>query len=131
MSRSKKCVICGDPHTNTMLKTCSPICQKQHERQLKDIAKRKKQDLKVKQAVKKAKEIDKKRFSRSKLIKEADRVFSIYIRQRDKGISCITCKAKWEENFQSGHFMSRRHLSTRWHFMNAHAQCPRCNLYGA
>lgn len=127
----KKCVICGNPHKNTMFKTCSQLCQKQHERNLKDIAKAKKQDAKVKEAVKKVRQLDKKRFSRSKLVAEADRVFSIYIRHRDKWIPCITCDAKWEENHQCGHFFSRRHYSTRWMEYNAHSQCPKCNLYWA
>lgn len=67
-----------------MYKTCSTICQKQHKRQLKDKLNQKKQDDKVKQALKKAKQIDNKRFSRKKLTEEADRLWSMSIRERDK-----------------------------------------------
>lgn len=73
----------------------------------------------------------KKQFSRSKLIKEADRVFSLYIRGRDSWKPCCTCGARWDEWFNCGHFMSRRHYHTRWTINNAHGQCPRDNLYGA
>lgn len=73
----------------------------------------------------------KKQFSRSKLIEEADRVFSLYIRGRDAGKPCCTCWAAWQENFQAGHFMSRRHYHTRWWKWNAHSQCPKCNLWGS
>lgn len=79
----------------------------------------------------KAKAIDKKRFSRSSLIREADKVHSLYTRWRDRGKPCITCNTPWQDNFQCGHFMSRRHLNTRWLPTNAHGQCPKCNLYGA
>ena len=30
----------------------------------------------------------------------------------------------------AGHFMSRKHLSTRWHEDNVQVQCPKCNLFG-
>ena len=71
----------------------------------------------------------KKQFSRSKLVAEADRVFSLYIRGRDAWKPCCTCGTAWQENFQCGHFMSRRHYLTRWLHKNAHGQCPKCNLY--
>lgn len=70
----------------------------------------------------------KKQFSRSKLIKEADRVFSLYIRWRDSWKPCCTCGAKWTEDQQCGHFMSRKHMKTKWAERNAHWQCYRCNM---
>lgn len=109
---------------NTMSKTCSPKCQNQ-------LTKAKKMAENTKIRVKKEKATDKKRFSRTNLVKEADRVFSIYIRERDKGKPCITCWKGWEENFQCGHLFSRRHQATRWTEHNAHWQCPWCNLYWA
>ena len=30
----------------------------------------------------------------------------------------------------AGHFMSRKHLSTRWNEDNVQVQCPKCNLFG-
>ena len=70
----------------------------------------------------------KKQFSRSKLVEEADRIFSIYIRGRDAWKPCCTCWAIWTENAQCWHFMSRRHYQTRWVHHNAHWQCYRCNM---
>lgn len=61
-------------------------------------AKEKKQEVKVK--ARKEKAVDKKRFSKTSLTKEADRVFSLFIRARDRGNPCITCCAPWQENFQ-------------------------------
>lgn len=57
--------------------------------QEKEKVKEKKKQEKVK--VRKEKSVDKKRFSKTSLVKEADRVFSLYIRARDKGKPCITC----------------------------------------
>jgi len=65
------------------------------------------------------------------LKKKLDIIFSKYIRLRDKGNPCVTCGAPWEFNHQNGHFISRRHFATRWDEINAHSQCPKCNLWGA
>jgi hypothetical protein len=73
----------------------------------------------------------KKKLSRSRMIKEADRVFSIFIRERDRGKPCVTSWISWEENFQCWHFASRRHLNTRWFEKNAHGQSPRDNCWWA
>jgi hypothetical protein len=99
------------------------------------ISKEKAREAKVKQEekLKNKKQLAKKKkaFSRWTLVKEADRVFSIYIRERDRGKACITCEARWEDNHQNWHFASRRHLNTRWMEKNANWQCPKCNLWGA
>ena len=105
-----------------MSKSCSPKCERTHR---SNLSKANKEKIKVKKE--KAKE--KKAFKRSALIKEADRVFSIFIRERDRGKPCITSRKKWREDFQCGHFQSRRHLNTRWYEKNAHSQCPRCNMF--
>lgn len=46
---------------------------------------------KEKEKIRKTKKLENKRFSRQNLIKEADRVFSLYIRERDRGKPCVTC----------------------------------------
>lgn len=74
--------------------------------------------------------------TRSKLIKKLDVVFSQYVRLSnadDKGFcTCVTCgkKGHWKTGgIQAGHFMSRRHYSTRWDERNVKPQCVRCNVY--
>ena len=75
-----------------------------------------------------------KKKSRSSLVTELDRVFSIFIRTRNvnaEGITkCFTCgkTAHWKE-LQCGHFISRRHYSTRWDEKNCQPQCSRCNIF--
>lgn len=72
--------------------------------------------------------------SRKTLINKADKVFSQYIRRRytlDNGITeCYTCGKKdhWKE-LQCGHFMSRKHYSTRWNETNCQVQCSACNVF--
>jgi hypothetical protein len=63
------------------------------------------------------------------LVKKLDAAFSKFIRERDKGKPCVTCGKPWEPTFQCGHFLSRRHMATRWHKENAHGQCPGCNMF--
>ena len=71
----------------------------------------------------------------SKLKKELDKWFSLYIRLRyttPQGmVQCWTCgTSKHYKKMHAGHFMSRKHLSTRWHEDNVQVQCPKCNLFG-
>lgn len=62
------------------------------------------------------------------------KVFSEYIRRKDtdsNGIArCVTCGkfGHWKE-MQCGHFISRRHLSTKFDEKNNGVQCEGCNLF--
>lgn len=74
----------------------------------------------------------KKRKSRKNLIVALDRVFSKYIRTKnlkDNFVECVTCNRKYPINkIQAGHFMSRKHYSTRWDEENVFPQCYGCNV---
>jgi len=67
-------------------------------------------------------------------IKEADIEFSIYIKRRNADsngkVKCFTCGTVdyWNSNqIQCGHFISRKHIITRWDEMNCEPQCKICN----
>lgn len=60
----------------------------------------------------------------SQLKKQADKVFSKWIRQRDK--NCYTCGGRAQ---QCGHYVSRSYLALRYSEENAHAQCVSCNIF--
>ena len=68
---------------------------------------------------------------RQKLIKELDRVFSIFIRRRDATDEvgkCITCgKMMTWKTMDCGHFIGRQHSATRWEEKNCAMQCKQCN----
>ncbi len=71
----------------------------------------------------------------SKLKKDLDKVFSLYIRLRhaskDGIVKCFTCdKTAHYKKMHAGHFMSRKHHATRWNEDNVQVQCVKCNLFG-
>jgi len=74
-----------------------------------------------------------KKVTRTSLIKKLDSVFSIYIRRRysmNDISKCVTCgKEDHWSKLQCGHFMSRKHISTRWNEDNCQVQCAGCNVF--
>lgn len=72
--------------------------------------------------------------TRSKIVKKLDVIFSQYTRLKyaDKNgmAECFTCgkRSHWK-SMQCGHFMSRKHYSTRWDENNVRVQCPSCNVF--
>lgn len=71
--------------------------------------------------------------SRSKLVKELDRVFSIFIRQRgmkNETNKCVCCgKQEHWKKLQNGHYCSRSNYSTRWDESNCWVCCIGCNVF--
>ena len=73
----------------------------------------------------------------SKLKKELDKWFSLYIRLRDATdeglVQCFTCGkvSHYKSGMQNGHFQSRKHLATRWDEENCQVQCVGCNMFKA
>lgn len=73
--------------------------------------------------------------TRSKIVAKLDSVFSEYVRRRyaqNDIAKCVTCgKEDHWKNQQAGHFMSRKHYSTRWDEDNVQVQCAGCNVFRA
>jgi len=74
--------------------------------------------------------------SRKSLIKRLDIVFSLYIRLKNSNengfCKCISCqKIQHYKEVDAGHFISRRHMSTRYDVNNVFPQCRYCNRYVA
>ena len=72
--------------------------------------------------------------SRKTLIRKLDKLFSEYIRKRDTnskgyGLCCTCAKEIHYKEGHAGHFMSRRHYSTRWNEENVALQCVSCNTF--
>ena len=71
----------------------------------------------------------------SKLKKDLDKWFSLYIRLRestDEGmVQCFTCGAvkHYKQGMQCGHFQSRSFLATRFDEENCQPQCVGCNMF--
>ena len=71
----------------------------------------------------------------SKLKKQLDKWFSLYIRLRDANeygmVQCFTCGIvrHYKDGMQNGHFQSRKHLATRFDEENCQVQCVKCNMF--
>lgn len=123
----KPCTVCDTPFTPQRMgqRVCSPRCAMRHVRQAKkaerEQTKRRKAALKT----------------IPQLIKEAQREFNTYIRERDKDQPCICCGqplgiGEVGGAYDCGHYRSTGsapHL--RFDERNAHAQRKFCNRYGA
>ena len=71
----------------------------------------------------------------SKLKKELDKYFSLYIRLRDCDdlgfVQCFTSGRYYHyKKIHAGHFMSRKCLATRWCEINVQPQSAADNLFG-
>jgi len=71
--------------------------------------------------------------TRSKLIKKLDAIFSRWVRLSNSVneiCTCVTCgkESHWKD-IQAGHFISRKHYSTRWDERNVLPQCVGCNVF--
>tara|TARA_R100001143_G_scaffold8203_1_gene10403 strand:+ start:147 stop:554 length:408 start_codon:yes stop_codon:yes gene_type:complete len=71
----------------------------------------------------------------SKLKKELDKWFSLYIRLShatcEGMVQCFTCGVvkHYKSGMQNGHFQSRRFLATRFDEVNCQPQCLACNMF--
>ena len=63
------------------------------------------------------------------VVKAAQIVFNRYIRERDKGLNCISCE-KPPKKQNCGHFYSQGgHANVRFDEDNCHLQCEHCNTF--
>jgi len=68
------------------------------------------------------------------IVAKLDKVFSEYVRLRDSDangfVRCISCGGihHWKQ-VDNGHYVNRKHLSTRWHEKNCNGQCRACNRF--
>lgn len=66
---------------------------------------------------------------RSFQVKKTQTIFNKYIRERDAGFTCITCKTgKTNIQYHAGHYLSVGAAPQhRFNPINCHKQCARCN----
>ena len=125
----KHCVICGTLYSprSSFATVCSPRCA----------GKKVKADRAAERVALKARKAALKRIP--DLIKEAQKEFNAYIRERDKDKPCISCGRPLRTSdgatggdFDCGHYRSTGSAShLRFHEDNAHGQCKWCNRHGA
>lgn len=71
---------------------------------------------------------------KSKSIEVLDKAFSLFIRLRDASpggvFRCISCgRILPFAQADCGHYINRKHMSTRFDEMNCNAQCRSCNRF--
>ena len=68
--------------------------------------------------------------SRRDWLEDTQKACNAYVRERDRGLPCISCGCPWSETFQAGHFMSRgARPELRFNLDNIHGQCVRDNMH--
>jgi len=67
----------------------------------------------------------------SELMSDAQDSFNAFIRERDKGLGCISCKKPFGQmKYDAGHYFSRNgHKNITYHENNVHGQCVHCNQH--
>ena len=84
---------------------------------------------KTKQWKAKKTQLKKELMSLQDYLKIAQQVFNKYIRERDKGMNCISCGNEPKKE-NAGHYFSQGgHSNIRFHEDNVHLQCEHCNSY--
>jgi len=125
-ARRKRCKSCNDifePRSSFQV-TCSPKCAyeyiKTKEGQSVIAEERRKENRKAKEALKPL----------SKLRQEAQTAFNAFIRERDKGKSCISCGRNHQGQWHAGHYRSVGAApELRFEELNCHRQCMPCNAH--
>lgn len=124
MKKSKKCKVCQKEFTpfNSLQKVCSSNCAIQ-------LAKKQKKIKDQKEWQKEKKERKEKLMSHSDWLQVLQVTFNAFIRERDKGLPCISC-GTLKGQFHAGHYRSVGAFpELRFNEDNVHIQCATCNNY--
>jgi len=123
--KSKNCKGCGDKFepSRPFQVVCNPQCAIEYSRNKNRTEREKKQRAKTRTA----RELLK---TRSDHLKDAQKAFNAYIRQRDALEPCISCGRSTGCKVNAGHYRSvgaAPHL--RFNEENCHLQCEKCNSF--
>jgi hypothetical protein len=126
--KSKKCKIC--PRTfvpiSSMAKVCSVPCSLELVRQDKarKEARAKREERKsLRERIEKAK-------TRGQHLRELQAAFNAWIRARDAGQPCISCRRHHQGQWHAGHYRSvGSEPALRFEPDNCHLQCAPCNTH--
>jgi hypothetical protein len=107
-------------------KTCSPECALEWINQTKERTKLKVDRLdrvETKKALEKLK-------TRSDWLKDVQKVFNQFIKERDQTEPCISCGRHHTGQYHAGHYLSvGARPNLRFEENNVHKQCAPCNTY--
>jgi len=123
-----KCKICRSEFAKQSIshKTCSPECAISLVNQVKAKEKAKIDRL---DRVETKKALDRLK-SRSDWLKDAQKVFNEFIRERDRLEFCISCQRHHTGQYHAGHYLSTgARPNLRFDEQNVHKQCQPCNTH--
>jgi hypothetical protein len=117
------CKVCGTGYQKfqTTQKVCGPVCALTLSKDTL-AKKRAKQTRKMR--------ADMKATDRGYQLKQAQLQYNAYIRQRDDGQPCISCRRSTGAKMNAGHYLSvGAHPELRFNPQNCHLQCEHCNSF--
>ncbi|CAB4164164.1 Bacteriophage lambda NinG [uncultured Caudovirales phage] len=72
----------------------------------------------------------KRELTRADWLKKAQQVFNEYIRERDRGLPCISCQSVSAKQYHASHYRSvGAHPELRYCEFNVWSACQKCNLH--
>ncbi len=124
--RFKECPICRDRFEVRRLaqKTCEDYrCAITFGKQMAEA-------MRVKEVRKERREYRVKNKTIGQLLKEVQKEFNRFIRERDFGLPCISCERNTGAKVNAGHYRTTAAAShLRFNEDNVHLQCEHCNTY--
>jgi ribosomal protein L34E len=115
--KPKKCAICESEFypRNSLQKVCKWECSTKY--------------AKIKQAQKEKAQKIKELLTNKDYIKLAQNVVNAYIRERDKGLNCISCDKPINGVKHASHYIAAfAHANIRFHEDNIWVSCYKCNV---
>ena len=103
---------------NSLQAVCSPKCAISHGPEL--LRRHQRRDLRKAKAKLK---------TRAQWLKEAQRAFNAWVRERDRLVPCISCGRHHEGQYHAGHYRPSKDWALRFEPDNCHKQCMPCNTH--
>ncbi len=126
----KKCKVCKHPF-EPQYNTTEVVCRSQECRYTygMKVIEQKRKEFK-RQCAKEKKAFYDKQSSYPKLLKEARKVFQLWVRIRDNNQPCISCGKKVADKWDGGHWWKAELFTGLiFHEDNVHKQCVSCNKH--
>ena len=131
MPKPKRCKVCEKefaPTYNSTQKVCCPLCAIELVEITKQDKAKKARNSEIKLVKQKLKQLSMN--DRPKALRAAQAAFNAFIRERDKGLPCISCGRSSGCKVNAGHYLSvKAHPELRFDEKNVMLQCEHCNCF--
>jgi len=119
--RKRRCPVCKNQYVpfNSLQKCCSNYKCAIEQGKIDTNARERRELRAAKEAIK----------PKAKWMKEAQFSFNRFIRERDKGLPCISCQRHHQGQYHAGHYRPSKNSAVRFDVKNVHLQCAPCNTH--